>query len=74
MMTNGDREGLIFLSRPHMNNRFVFLLASKDLILYWKNMKKTSRIGKNNGNPDLVCEKASTRTKMFLSESNVSQT
>ena len=43
VMTNGDREGLIFLSHPHTNNGFFFLLTAKYLILYWKNMKKASR-------------------------------
>ena len=36
MMTNGDREGRIFLSHPHTNNGFFFLLTTKYLILYWK--------------------------------------
>ena len=40
MMTSGDSEGHIFLSQPHMNKRFFFLLTAKYLILYWKNMKK----------------------------------
>ena len=31
MMTNGDREGLIFLSHPHTNNGFFFLLTTKYL-------------------------------------------
>ena len=39
VMTNGDREGGIFLSNPHTNNGFFFLLTTKYLILYWKNMK-----------------------------------
>ena len=108
VMTNGDREGPIFLSNSHTNNGF-FLLTTKYLILYWKNMKRLpenpkyaemrhsdviltlqwlhgstcgqhavdvrlfvfhlshglvrvcevelSHMGKNNGNPDLVCEK-----------------
>ena len=43
VMTNGDHEGWIFLSYPHTNNDFFFLLNTKYLILYWKNMKKTSR-------------------------------
>ena len=29
VMTNGDREGQIFLSHPHTNNGFVFLLSIK---------------------------------------------
>ena len=28
MMTNGDSEGQIFLSYPHMNNGFFFLLTT----------------------------------------------
>ena len=40
VMTNGDHEGRIFLSRPHTNNVFFFLLTTKYLILYWKNMKR----------------------------------
>ena len=43
VMTNGDPEGRIFLSHPHTNNGFFFLLTTKYLILYWKNMKKSSR-------------------------------
>ena len=40
MMTIGDREGQIFLSHPHTNHGFVFLLTTKYLILYWKDMKR----------------------------------
>ena len=36
VMTNGDHEGWIFLSHPHTNNGFFFLLTTKYLILYWK--------------------------------------
>ena len=43
VMTNGDRERQIFLSHPHTNNGFFFLLTTKYLILNWKKMKKTSR-------------------------------
>ena len=43
VMTIGDREGRFFLSHPHTNNGFFFLLTTKYLILYWKGMKKTSR-------------------------------
>ena len=32
MMTNGDPEGLIFLSYPHMNNGFFFLLTTVFLL------------------------------------------
>ena len=39
-MTNGDHEGRIFLSHPHMNNEFFFLLTTKYPILYWKNLKR----------------------------------
>ena len=41
VMTNGDRKGWIFLSHPHKNNGF-FLLTTKYLNLFWKNMKKAS--------------------------------
>ena len=37
VMTNGDREGPIFLSHSHTNNGLVFLLP------IYKNMKKASR-------------------------------
>ena len=40
VMTNGDREGQIFLSHPHTNNGFSFLLSTKYLILYWKTGKR----------------------------------
>ena len=43
VMTNDDSEGWIFLSHPHRNNGFFFLLATEYLILYWKNIKKNSR-------------------------------
>ena len=43
VMTNGDREGRIFLSHSQTNNEFFFLLTTKYLILNCKNMKKTSR-------------------------------
>ena len=43
VMTNDDRQGQIFLSHPHMNNGLFFLLNTKYLIIYWKNMKKISR-------------------------------
>ena len=35
MMTNGDHEGRIFLSYPHTNNEFFFLLTT-DLFIYFK--------------------------------------
>ena len=35
-----DHEGRIFLSHPHTNNGFFFLLTTKCFILYWKNKKK----------------------------------
>ena len=40
VMTIGDREERIFLSHPHKNNGFFFLLTVKYLILYWKDMKR----------------------------------
>ena len=40
---DSDCEGRIFLSDLHTNNGFFFLLTIKYLILYWKNIKKTSR-------------------------------
>ena len=43
IMTNGDHKGRIFLSHPHRNIGFFFLHTTKYLILYWKNMKKSSR-------------------------------
>ena len=39
-MTNGDHEGPIFLSHPYNYKGFFFLLTTKYLILYWKNMIK----------------------------------
>ena len=104
MMTNGDHEGRVFLSHPHTNNGFFFLLTTKysfyidkawkrlpenpeyaemrhgDVILtlqrshgstcgkravfffylslglVWVCEIEISHMGKNNGNPDLVCE------------------
>ena len=41
-MANGDREGRIFLSHPHMNKGFFFLLTAFH-IHDRKYMKKTSR-------------------------------
>ena len=43
VMTSRDHEGRIFLSHPHTNNGFFFLLTAKYRILYWKYMKKASR-------------------------------
>ena len=40
VMTKGDPEGRIFLSHPHTNNGFFFLLTTRYHILYWKNMKR----------------------------------
>ena len=34
VITSGDTEGRIFLSHPHKNNGFFFLLTTKYLILY----------------------------------------
>ena len=33
-MTNGDREGRIFLSNPHTNNGFFFLLTTVFIYLF----------------------------------------
>ena len=35
-----DREGLIFLSHPHTRDGYFFLLITKYLILYEKNVKR----------------------------------
>ena len=44
VMTKSDREGRIFLSNPHTNNVYFFLLDTKYFILYWeKNGKKASK-------------------------------
>ena len=43
VMTNIDLEGRIFLSHPHTNNGFFFLLTTKYRILYGENMTKASR-------------------------------
>ena len=40
VMTIGDREGRIFLSNPYTNDGYFFLLTTKYLILYYKDMKK----------------------------------
>ena len=40
VMTIGDHEERIFLSYPHTNNGFFFLLTTKYRILYWKTCKK----------------------------------
>ena len=39
MMTSGHHKGRIFLSHPHTKNGFFFLNTTKNLILYWKNLK-----------------------------------
>ena len=36
MMANGDRQGQIFLSHPHMNHGFFFLLSLNTAFLYFK--------------------------------------
>ena len=36
VMTNGDRKGQIFLSHPHTNNGFFFLVTTKYLICIGK--------------------------------------
>ena len=40
VMKTSDLEQRIFLSHPHTNKEFFFLLSTKYLILYWKNVKK----------------------------------
>ena len=40
MMTIGDREGQICLSHPQTHNEYFFLLPTKYLIVYNKDMKK----------------------------------
>ena len=40
VMTNGDHERQIFLSHPHMNNGFFFLLTTKYLISYLERYEK----------------------------------
>ena len=42
VMTNGDREGRIFLSHPNKNNGLFFLFTTKCLILKSKNVRKVS--------------------------------
>ena len=44
MMTIGDREGLIFLSYPHTNNGFFFLLTTYYLIYIGKTWKRFPEI------------------------------
>ena len=43
VMTNSDCDGQNFLSHPHTNNGFFFLLTTKYLILYWKKHEKRLR-------------------------------
>ena len=38
VMANGNREGRVFLSDPHTNNGFFFLLIAKYLIFIGKNL------------------------------------
>ena len=40
VMTISDCEGRIFLSHPHTNNGFFFLLTTEYLILYMTDMKR----------------------------------
>ena len=40
VMTNGDHEEHIFLSHPHTNNGFCFLLTTKYRLSYWEKHKK----------------------------------
>ena len=42
VMTNGVCEGQIFLYHSQTNKGLFFLLTTKNLILYWKNMKTAS--------------------------------
>ena len=44
VMPNCDGEEWNFLSHPQTNNGLFFLLTTKYRILYWKKMKKASRI------------------------------
>ena len=106
MMSIGDREGRMFLSHPHTNDGFFFLLTTFNISFILEKLEKDfqeilnklrcdmvtsfqhyndvtdrcaasmrlsvfylclglvrvceieiSHMGKNNGNPDLVCEK-----------------
>ena len=41
VMTNGDHEEQIFLSNPHMNNEFFFLLTIKYHILCLKRLPES---------------------------------
>ena len=34
MMTNGDRMGRIFLSNPHTDNGFFFMLATYEICIF----------------------------------------
>ena len=43
MMTNGDREGQIFLSHPHVNNSFLVAHHLEPHFRLEKNMKTFSR-------------------------------
>ena len=36
MMSNSDPEGQVFLSHPHKNNRYIFLLIVKYSIFMYK--------------------------------------
>ena len=40
VMTISDCEGRIFLSHPHIHDRYFFLLTTKHLIFYWKDVKR----------------------------------
>ena len=42
VMTNGDHEGQIFLSHPHSNNGFFFLLTIKYCILKHEKTPRSS--------------------------------
>ena len=40
VLTISDREGRIFLSHPYTHDGYFFLLTTKYLIIYYKDMKK----------------------------------
>ena len=44
MMTNSDHEGQIFLSHPHLNNGFFFLLTIKYCVLKHKKTPRSSEV------------------------------
>ena len=60
MMTNGDPEGQIFLSHPHTNNGFFFLLTTKYLIFIVKHGKGLKKI-LNTRSCDMVTTRINVR-------------